>query len=354
MKSAVYFKPLPPDMSAEDIGREAVALFEKAGARPKWGKNDLIAVKIHFGEKGNLGHINARTAGVLCRHFMKSGTRPFLTDTNTLYRGQRDNAWNHLMLAHEHGFSIENCGVPVLISDGLKGQSQVPVPVKGELLQQVFLGSDIASSAGIVGLSHFTGHLLTGYGATVKNLGMGCAGRGGKLSQHSDVKPEVKSKSCTACGTCVKWCPAGAITIKGTAIIDLEKCIGCGECFSVCPSAAIKHSWQESSDRLQKKMAEHALGAVSGKEDKSCYFNFLTHFTKDCDCMSCDPPLIPDIGIFFSADPVAVDQAAFDQLRKSQGDDFLARLWPGVNQDEQLSHAIRIGLGSREYDLIET
>ncbi|MDD2714339.1 MAG: DUF362 domain-containing protein [Candidatus Wallbacteria bacterium] len=360
MKAKVYFYPIAGKPSPEELGNAAVKLFQAGSGDKNWtsakaSAGDFIAVKIHFGEKGNQGHIKAETAGVLCRH-LKKKARPFLTDTNTLYRGERDNAWNHLMIASEHGFSIENCGVPVIISDGLRGQSQVEVEVKGEaqFVKKTFIASDISLCDGIVGLSHMTGHLLTGFGSTIKNLGMGCAGRGGKLNQHSDVKPAVKKETCVKCGQCLKWCPANAISLSDKAVIDKNKCYGCGECFAVCPVGAIKHSWQQSSDGLQKRMAEHALAALTGREAKSSYFNFLTHFTKDCDCMGgSEEPLIKDIGILFSTDPVAVDRAAFDLVEAQEGSGFIKKLWPENDSCIQMQHAEKLGLGTQEYELVK-
>lgn len=200
-----------------------------------------------------------------------------------------------------------------------------------------------------------TGHVLSGLGAAIKNLAMGCAPRSGKQMQHADIKPQVIIENCQACGLCLKYCLKEAISFyDGVAWIDEEKCYGCGECIATCRFKAIRHSMDDASAPLQEKMAEYALGAVQDKKGKVCYFNFLTHITQECDCMSkAQDKITEDIGILASYDPVAIDQASIDLLKAQTGEDTLLKLWPDNDYNVQLNHGEKIGLGSRKYELIE-
>ncbi|MDY0231509.1 MAG: DUF362 domain-containing protein, partial [Candidatus Saccharicenans sp.] len=216
------------------------------------------------------------------------------------------------------------------------------------------ISSAFLNSNAMVCLTHVTGHVQSGVGAAIKNLGMGCASRAGKLDQHSVVHPRVSTKKCRNCGVCSQFCPAEAIVqAQEHVLIDDEKCIGCGECLVVCRYGAVKMKWDEDSERLQEKMAEYAHTVKSHFGDKICFVNFILQVTKDCDCLAKNQPAIAeDIGIVGSLDPVAVDRASIDLVNRSVGKDVFRQ---GYNLDwsVQLAYGEKIGLGSQKYELEE-
>jgi hypothetical protein len=351
----VWFTSVKENASTHEISEKVLKLYNEADFQKIFTKDEFTAVKIHFGEKNNTGHIKPEWIKALLEKIKESGCKPFLTDTNTLYKGQRQNSVDHLMQAYEHGFTIENVGVPVIIADGLLSKNFSEVTIEGKHFNSVKIANDILHSESLVVLSHMTGHVLSGLGAAIKNLAMGAAPRSGKQVQHADVRPEVKGEKCKACRKCIEWCPKDAIEIyDGVAVIDVEKCYGCGECIATCRYEAIDFSFKSSSGLLQEKMAEYAFGAVRDKEGKVCYFNFLTHFTKECDCYGkAQDKETEDIGILASYDPVAIDQASVDLLKDRAGEDLLRKLWPENDYNIQLGHAEKIGLGTRDYELIQ-
>ena len=315
--------------------------------RPK----DFVAVKTHFGEEGTRGYVRPLFFKMLSAHIKSLGAFPFLTETSTLYRGRRSNALDHICLAHDHGFGIEATGMPLIMADGLMGDDEIEIPVKGTILSSVRIARLLAVSQALIMVSHFTGHMLTGFGAAIKNLGMGCASRKGKMSQHSTAKPVMKGNRCTGCGECVRWCPRDAVSlIKGKAVIDRDRCIGCGECLAVCRFDAVGYNWSETHDKLQKKMVEHALGVVESNKGKILCLNFLTRITKDCDCMKGFNPIVPDIGILVSTDPVALDSASLDLVEKAGGK-RLSELTSYGSGRTQIEYASEMGLGKPEYRL---
>ncbi len=353
--SKVWFSSLEDNADNNVISQKLVRLYHAAGFEEILNKDEFVAVKIHFGEKNNTGHIKPQWIKPLLDTVKEKKCKPFLTDTNTLYRGERQNSIDHLMQAHEHGFGVQTLGVPVIIADGLLSKNYSEVPVSGEHFQSVKIANDILHSHSLMVLSHVTGHIISGMGAAIKNLAMGCAPISGKQIQHADVRPQVNPEKCKACKLCIEWCPKDAIQIyDGVARIDVEKCYGCGECIASCRYHAIKNSFKNTSSGLQEKMAEYALGAVKNKDGKCCYFNFLTHVSKECDCMNkVQDKVIGDIGILASYDPVAIDQASVDLLKKKSGKDILRKLWPENDYNVQIAHAAKIDLGSDSYELVK-
>ena len=351
--ATVFFSPATQETPRPELTNIVAALFDATGVARHLETGDLTAIKIHFGEEGNRGHIAPDLAAVVAREITRAGGKPFFTDTNTLYVGRRANAVDHLLLAHEHGFTPEVLGAPVIIADGLLGNDEVKVKVPGRHFQEVPIARDLALARALVGLHHFTGHLVTGFGAAIKNLGMGGASRAGKLLQHSSVRPRVNLKKCIGCAECVKWCSTGAIRVKDLrASIDVSVCIGCGQCLAVCPQHAIQFNWDESPALVQQKMAEHALAVLKGKEKKSAHLTFLTHMTAECDCLATDDPLLlPDLGILASTDPVAIDAAAVDLVEQALGT-TLAQATGRALPNAQIAHAEAIGLGSSHYELV--
>lgn len=355
----VWFIPATADEGGDEISDKVVRLLaEVEGENGLIEEDDFVGVKIHFGEKNNTGHIKPDYLKGLIDQIKSSGGKPFLTDANTLYEGQRKNSIDHMMQAYEHGFTPDNVHAPVIIADGLLSKNYTKVKIPGEHFDEVNIANDVLHTDVLIGVSHVTGHMAACMGATIKNLGMGCASRSGKQLQHADVQPTVDTEECQECGQCVEWCPVGAIEIvRGEgAKIDPETCYGCAECIATCQFGAISISWSGTSRALQEKMAEYALGVLKDKRNSSLFFNFLIHVTKDCDCLNKPQErVVDDIGVLASRNPVATDQAATDILRDRAGSDVLREIWSESDLDYglQLEHAEKIGLGSRDYRLIE-
>lgn len=349
--SIVYFYPFKGKEKKEELEKVLLYLFRATGFHEKISQGDIIAIKMHFGEEGNRGYIKPNFAKVISNEIKRVGGKPFFTDTNTLYKGRRANAIDHLMLAYEHGFTPDYLGAPVIIADGLLGNAEVKVKIDGSHFKEVPIARELAFCEGIVSLNHFTGHIVTQFGGCLKNLGMGGSSRAGKLIQHSSVKPRVKEKRCTGCELCVFWCPTGSIEIKGDkAFINLETCIGCGQCLSICKFDAIYFNWEESSEIVQEKMVEHAMGVLKGK--KAAHITFLNHITLDCDCMAKDePPIVEDIGILASLDPVSIDKAGLDLIENSIGKSFAHYTQRPQILGNQILYAESIGLGKSNYEL---
>jgi uncharacterized Fe-S center protein len=354
MKNRVYWIPADGREDPSSIARKVETLYLRLGIHERIERESFVALKIHFGEKGNTGYIKAPWLERLAYQLRQKTKRAFFTDTNTLYVGMRSNAIDYLALAADHGYSVERTGLPVFIADGLLGENDEEVRIGLERVKGAKIGAGIVHADFLLCLSHLTGHIQTGLGAAIKNLGMGCAARAGKLEQHSDVHPQVKSKHCTNCGICLDYCPAGAIEQRdGSAFIVDDRCIGCGECLVVCKVGAIKMHWDEDSARLQEKMAEYAFAVWSKFPGKIGFLNFLIRMTKDCDCLSKDQPTIAgDVGIAASLDPVALDKASADLLIRAAGKDVLREGYD-LDWGLQLRHGAKIGLGSLDYELVE-
>ncbi len=373
MKSYVFFSDLRVT-SEKTLLDKLDILLDRVEIRRKIREKDLVAIKLHFGEKGNTAYIRPIFIRRIVERVKKLKGKPFLTDTNTLYTGSRSEAISHLTTAYHNGFSYEVVDAPIIIADGIRGNSQVKVKIDKPIFKTVSIAHEIYMADVLLSVAHFKGHELSGFGGTLKNLGMGCASREGKLSQHSNISPQVKSKICKGCEICVDWCPSGAISMisnqsgsKGTALIDTKRCIGCGECIIACPSGAIQIQWNETIPIFQKKIVEYAYGTIQRKKGKTIYLNFLTQISPACDCYGfSDTPIVKDIGILSSEDPVAIDQASVDLVNNEEGDkssklsanwgkgeDKFRGLYPEVDWSIQLSYAEEIGLGTRQYELIK-
>jgi uncharacterized Fe-S center protein len=354
MKSKVYFIPADKREGNESLARKAERLYLELGLHQKIEKDSFVALKIHFGEKGNTGYIKPPWLEGIIRQLQNKTPRAFFTDTNTLYVGMRSNAIDYIQLAEKHGFSLEKTGLPVHIADGLIGEDDEEVKINLRRVKSAKIAAAILHSDFLLCLNHLTGHVQTGLGAAIKNLGMGCASRAGKLEQHSEVHPRIRPKACRNCGICIDYCPAQAIVQgEGCAQIVDERCIGCGECLVVCKVGAVRMRWGSDSVRLQEEMAEYAYSVWSRFKGKSGFLNFLLKITKDCDCMAADQPeIVKDIGIVASTDPIALDKASADLVVRRAGKDVL-RAGYDIDWSIQLKHGAKIGLGSLEYDLAE-
>ncbi|MBL7082728.1 MAG: DUF362 domain-containing protein [Candidatus Aminicenantes bacterium] len=354
MSSKVYFIPAKREDGNEVLAQKAERVFLKTALHEQIENDSFVAIKIHFGEKRNTGYIKPQWIINIIRQIKKITSRVFITDSNTLYVGSRSNSVEHLLLAEEHGFKPEILGIPAIIADGLIGRDDGEIQVNLKHVKSAKVGSLFLNSDAMICLSHFTGHIQSGFGGAIKNLGMGCASRAGKLEQHSDVHPWINSKLCSNCGVCFDYCPAQAIVEKGDkAFIIEDKCIGCGECLVVCSVGAVKFNWDSDSVRVQEKMSEYAYSLRHFFNGRINFINFLIEVTKDCDCMSKDQPaVVEDIGILGSLDPVAIDQASADLVNEKSGKDIL-RAGYDMDWSVQLEHGVEIGLGSRHYDLIK-
>ncbi len=334
-------------------------LAERVGI-PEWVRpRDLVAVKVHFGELGNSAFVPPFFVRKIVEKIKGAGGKPFVTDAGTLYIGSRFTAYDHILTAAAHGFTLESLGAPVIIADGLTGHDFVEVEVDGEVLKRAKIASAAVHADGLVAVSHLTGHELTGFGAAIKNVGMGLGSRGGKQQMHSDIKPRVNEARCTGCGKCLRWCPTGAISLgdgdgNKKAVVDEASCLGCGECTVMCLEGAIAPRWAGDPRISQKKIAEYAAAVLRGKEDRCAFFNFLVQMTPACDCWDySDEPFLPDIGVLASRDLVAVDQASADLVLERAGRDVFREMYPSIDWSEQLAHAERMGLGSRKYRMVE-
>lgn len=365
MASTVYFTDFSetPDRNIFDklsdmADRLPLSLVSAAG--------ELVAVKVHFGERGNTAFVAPHFVRAVADKVKEQKAKPFVTDANTLYVGSRSNSVDHLETAARHGFTSETLGCPVLIADGLRGGSYIEAGVGGAHFKTVKLAHELARADAIVCVTHFKGHELAGFGGAIKNLGMGGGARAAKLAMHSDVAPRIKADRCIACGKCAANCPPGAITICKHAVIDPKQCIGCGSCIVVCPARAVRNGWDSGSRLMQEKMVEHLAGFARMKPGKIAYFNFIMNVSPACDCYGhAGNPIVPDIGICASLDPVAVDAACNDLVIQAEGSlnsvlktahaagsDKFRDVYPDADWAVQLDYAEGMGLGSRGYKLV--
>ncbi|MDP2920872.1 MAG: DUF362 domain-containing protein [Candidatus Omnitrophota bacterium] len=312
---------------------------------------NFVAIKLTFGEEGASGYIKSAWLSGLIKHLKEKTENLFIAETNTLYREKRSNAVGHLQIASSHGYGLERTGIPVIIADGLLGRDGQNISIRGDHFETVKIARGICESDSMICISHVTGHMQSGFAGTLKNLGMGCASRQGKLLQHSGTLPEVTLEKCVGCGACMRVCPANAIGIKKKkAILVKERCIGCGECTVVCRSGAIDIKYDENVVKFQEKMVEYAMGVKKALNSRVVYLNFIEHVTKNCDCMSKDEtPIAPDIGIALSSDPVAIDKASMDLV----GIEKFKEAFPEIDPLTQIKHAEKIKLGIGQYELLE-
>jgi len=355
MTAKVYFLPVPDGLPATAQAQAMGEIYRACGADDAIAARDFVAIKLHVGEKKNTTHVKPELIKELVERVKSKGALPFLTETSTLYKGERENAVRHILHAHRHGFGIDRVGAPFIMADGLTGNTEYEVAINGELHKSVKVAREVMSADALLVVSHPTGHVAAGLGACIKNLGMGLASRMGKMRQHSAMLPEIIADRCKHCGKCIQWCPQEAIvTREGKAYIQTEKCIGCGECLAMCRFDAVKYDWGAESGFMQRSMAEHACGVVAGKRGKAFYFNVMIDMTKDCDCFNVEQPkLIPDIGILAADDPVAIDKATIDLTARAHGKSLAELAYAKLNGLIQIEHAAKIGMGSLAYELVE-
>ena len=368
MASKVYFADLRADYH-ENLQQKLTRLMKTAGMGDIDFNEKFVAIKLHFGEPGNLAYLRPNWAKTVADFVKERGGKPFLTDCNTLYVGGRKNALDHLDSAMLNGFNYMTTGCQILIADGLKGNDEVEVPVEGgEYVKAAKIGRAVMDADVFISLTHFKGHEEAGFGGCLKNIGMGCGSRAGKMEQHNAGKPHVAQKHCIGCGQCRKICAYGAPSIEnGKAHIDHDRCVGCGRCIAVCPKDAVRIDWDETTTNLNCKIAEYTKAVVDGRP---CFhISLVIDVSPNCDCRSeNDMAIVPNVGMFASFDPVALDMACVDAvnaqtpLRGSAADegaghvhehDHFQRIHPDTDWHSCLEHGEKIGIGTREYELIK-
>lgn len=370
-KSKVYFVDFRTKEGNHQLNK-LKTLCKKAGIEKIDFKDKYVAVKMHLGEPGNLAFLRPNYATAVCDLIKELGGKPFLTDCNTLYVGGRSNGLDHLTSAYANGFSPLTTGVHTIIADGIRGRDEriLPIP-NGELLQEARIGSALADADIIVSLTHFKGHISAGFGGALKNIGMGGGSRAGKLAMHNEGSPDVIEELCIGCGTCVRNCANNGIkVVDGKAKIQPE-CVGCGYCMTVCPKEAISTLWSQAKDKLSKKISEYAWAILNDKP--AFHISLVMDVSPNCDCEPFnDTPIVPNIGMFASFDPVALDQACYDAVLKQPafqnsylgkkcseghdhdfGGDYFRIIHPATDGVVQLEHGEKLGMGSRDYELIE-
>lgn len=370
-KSKVYFTDFRTRVGVS-LTEKLQRLIKKAGITDIDMDGKFVAIKMHFGELGNLSYLRPNYAKAVADVVKECGGKPFLTDCNTLYPGSRKNALEHLDCANINGFNTITTGCQIIIGDGLRGTDDITVPVRnGEYCKEAYIGRAVMDADIFISLTHFKGHESTGFGGAIKNIGMGCGSRAGKMQQHNSGKPIVHDDLCRGCRRCAKECGSDAITYEnGKAVINQDICKGCGRCIGACVFDAIENKNWNANEILGRKMAEYSQAVCDGRP--TFHISLVRDISPNCDCHGeNDAPILPDVGIFASFDPVALDQACVDAclhatpMPNSQLSDNLADPhWhhhhdnfldsnPNVRWKETLEHAEKIGLGTREYELIQ-
>ncbi len=370
-KSKVYFTDFRTRVGVS-LTEKLQRLIKKAGITDIDMDGKFVAIKMHFGELGNLSYLRPNYAKAVADVVKECGGKPFLTDCNTLYPGSRKNALEHLDCANINGFNTITTGCQIIIGDGLRGTDDITVPVRnGEYCKEAYIGRAVMDADIFISLTHFKGHESTGFGGAIKNIGMGCGSRAGKMHQHNSGKPIVHDDLCRGCRRCAKECGSDAITYEnGKAVIHQDICKGCGRCIGACAFDAIENQNWNANEILGRKMAEYSQAVCDGRP--TFHISLVRDISPNCDCHGeNDAPILPDVGIFASFDPVALDQACVDAclhatpMPNSQLSDNLADPhWhhhhdnfldsnPNVRWKETLEHAEKIGLGTREYELIQ-
>lgn len=368
--SKVWFTNLKSKPTASLIKKLDI-LVRKAGIDTIDFDHKITAIKIHFGEPGNLAYLRPNFARQIVKILKSKNAIPFLTDCNTLYHGRRSNAPDHLEAAFENGYSPLSTDCPVIIGDGIKGIDYREIELNMEYCKTALIGSAIADADVLISMNHFKGHELTGFGGALKNLGMGAASVGGKLFLHSGSSPKIVEENCTGCRICEKFCNYGAIKVGKDKIahIDYDKCTGCGQCIAVCQYDSAQVVWQNSSEAVSRRIAEYSYAIL--KDKPAFHINFIVDVSPDCDCWGFnDIPIVPGIGMAASFDPVALDQACAELVIAApaikgsricrdnsdgshEGKDKFKMAHPETFWQSCLEHAEKIGLGSRSYELIE-
>ena len=328
-------------------------------------KGAVIGIKLHWGEPGNNCFLPPDYARVVAEWLIGREAKPFIFDTTTLYRGARRTALDSLFTAHKHGFDFANTGAPVVIADGFYGRDtiSIPTPKNAKHLKKVQVASLVNHIDGLINLSHFKGHIASGFGGAMKNISMGFASRATKQVIHANVSPKLKREKCTSCGTCIEVCPESAIKIIADyPEVDRKKCVGCAECIAMCPSYALQIQWDSTPTEFCEKLVESAGAIMERLTNKALHINVLANIAKECDCMPIEmEPLVADIGILIGLDPVAIDVASCDLVNRASrpgskksnaNKPLLDEIYPHLPWRHVLDYAEEIGIGTKNYRLV--
>jgi uncharacterized Fe-S center protein len=348
MKPEVYFSSI----QEENRSRCFRKLLSKIDPLlSQFQKGSFVGVKMTVGDEKSTGYIKPDLVKILVDNLKRRGAKPFVFDTNVIYSGQRQNAVDHLNLAYRKGFTPDRLGCPYIIADSVFGTDSRTMKVDFENIKEIRVPSLVKVLDDLIVLTHITGHIMSGYAGSIKNVAMGMASRAGKQVQHSSVKPVINVANCTLCGCCIEMCPVSAISEhSGKAFINSNHCIGCGECIACCKVDAVKINWREDTNVFVERMAEYACGILS-KIKRKVFLNFAFDITEECDCISGDDPgIIEDKGIFASSDILAVDKACYNILSETR--DKFARGGKIKAHLHQFRYAKQIGLGSSNYELV--
>ena len=372
-KSTVYFTDFRTKAFGDGLPNKLRKLIRRAGIERLNMDGKFVAIKMHFGELGNISYLRPNYARAVVDVVKELGGKPFLTDCNTMYPGSRKNALEHLYCAWENGFTPLTVGCPILIGDGLKGTDDVEVPVAGgEYVKAAKIGRAIMDADVFISLTHFKGHEMTGFGGTIKNIGMGCGSRAGKKEQHSNGQPTIDPEICRGCRRCQRECANGGLEFDEAARrmhVNTKNCVGCGRCLGACNFDAISFGDNAALTELNCRMAEYTKAVVDGRPN--FHISLVVDVSPNCDChCENDAPILPNLGMFASFDPLALDQACVDAclaaapLPNSQLSDHMAEKGfidhhdhfknstPESEWRSCLAHAEKIGLGNREYELV--
>ena len=348
MKSEVYFKGVRELSRTECLKK---LLIDIDPLLSRFEKGSFVGIKMTVGDKNSTGYVKPELVKILVENLKRRGAKPFVFDTNVIYRGQRQNAVDHLNLAYSKGFTPDRIGCPYIIADSVFGTDSIIIKTDYKNIKEIRVPSLVKVLDDMVVLTHITGHIMSGYAASVKNVAMGMASRAGKQVQHSSVKPVINIANCSLCGACIEHCPVAAISeMSGNAFINSNICIGCGECIACCKFNAIKINWHGDSMVFVERMSEYAGGILSHIKNK-VFINVALDITEECDCISGDDPrILEDEGIFASGDILALDKACYDALTEAK--DKFARGGKIRAHLHQFEYAAEIGLGSLDYELI--
>ena len=373
-KAKVYFTDFRTKANGDGLPTKLKKLINKAGLADLDLDGKFVAIKMHFGEMGNISYLRPNYARAVVDVIKELGGKPFLTDCNTLYPGSRKNALEHLYCAWENGFTPLTVGCPILIGDGLKGTDEVEIPVAGgEYVEKAKIGRAVMDADVFISLNHFKGHENAGFGGAIKNIGMGCGSRAGKCEQHISGQPTINEDLCRGCKKCMALCANDGLIFDETTkkmSVDKDHCLGCGRCIGACNFDAISFEDFHAPRLLNCKMAEYAKAVLDGRPH--FHISLVVDVSPNCDChCENDAPILPNIGMFVSKDPLALDQACVDACMaatpmpgsqlydRMQRPDFhdhhdhFKNSTPESEWKSCLEHAEKIGLGTREYDLIK-
>lgn len=371
--SKVYFTDFRTKSQGENLPAKLKRLAKEAGIENIDMNGKFVAIKMHFGELGNISYLRPNYARAIVDLVKELGGKPYLTDCNTMYPGFRKNALEHLECAWENGFTPLTVGCPVIIGDGIKGTDDIAVPLEGgEYTKEALIGRAVMDADVFISLTHFKGHEMTGFGGAIKNIGMGCGSRAGKKDMHSNGKPIIDPEKCRGCKRCMKECANNGLVFDENIrkmSVNEASCVGCGRCLGACNFDAIDFAQNQAIAVLNAKMAEYTKAVVSGRDN--FHLSLIVDVSPYCDCHAeNDAPILPNIGMFASFDPVALDQACADACLKAEpirnsllGDhmaadgfvdhhDHFKNTTPESEWETQLIHGEKIGLGSRAYELI--